>query len=542
MKEKTIKNVVTYYRVSTAEQTEGFSIDNQKTEVLNYCKAMKYNVIGEFVDAGITGTSISKRTGFKNLLKEISEKNIDAVIIWKLSRISRKTLDLFQILDYFEKYDVSLISHMDNINTSTSMGKMFVKLAGIFAEMERDNIIEQSKGGMRERARSGLWNGGTPPIGYETKEGVLTIIPEEAKTVSLIFDLYTNKGWGYSKICQHLNRNLDEHPTKKGNTWAYSTIKQVLDNPTYAGKIRWGVREDWNKKRRKGITEDFILADGQHQAVISDELWQRTQIKRKEVGKTPEKLKNMHYLLSGLAKCPECGSAMVSHRTYRKKKSGEQVYYRYYSCSKWNTHKGEVCHPNSVKADILEEQVIKEIKTFVNNPNIISEINKRIGKANDTNRIEMQIKNLEKEIQKLKSSETKYYQLLTDEGKMKILSEEKVLEMIKANKEKMEIVLNEETEYRNKLQVIKEHKLNYEKISLILQSFEKLFELADYEKKKELIHNLIKEIKIVNHKNIWERKASEIVLRFTGEDINSYIDTEDNGKKYDLIYDTAPSY
>jgi site-specific DNA recombinase len=278
--------------------------------------------------------------------------------------------------------------------------------------------------------------------------------------VKKIFDLYTNKNWGYSRICQELNRNIDQYPTKKGATWAYSTIKQVLDNPIYVGMIRWGVRKDWAKKRRKGITEDYVLAKGKHQAIINDELWDKTRQKRELVGKTPEKKSNFKYLLSGLAKCPQCGSAMVAQRSTRKNKDGSKVTYRYYSCSKWNSHKGDVCKPNSIKAELLEEQVITNIKTFINSPSVIDKLVKDFGDKKNSSEIQNNIDNISKNIKKLKAKEDKYYTLLVDEIKLKKLKEDIILDKIECISKEIESLEVTLRSYTIQLENINKNKLN----------------------------------------------------------------------------------
>lgn len=207
------------------------------------------------------------------MLRDIKthKDNIDAVIIWKLSRISRNMMDLVDIVRYFEEHNIVIISITDHIDTSSVMGKFFFYLVGAFAEMERENIVIQAKNGMKKRAEEGKWNGGKPPIGYDYhSERGLLVNENEAKTVKLIFDLYANKGWGYSKICQFLNRNLNEYATKNNKSWSYATVKQVLDNPVYAGYIRWGKQQNWSKERRKGTTEDYVLVRGNHDPIITD--------------------------------------------------------------------------------------------------------------------------------------------------------------------------------------------------------------------------------------------------------------------------------
>lgn len=518
------KNVLLYYRVSTQEQVDdGFSIPNQKRSLNKYCEAMEYTVLGEFEDLGITGTSIEEREGLKNLLKEIEKNsNIDTVIVSKLSRLSRKMLDLLQILQFLEKYDVTLIAKDDGIDTSSAFGKPMLTLIGVFAEMERDTIVSQTRSGMKEKAMQGGFNGGTPSIGYDYINKELVINENEATTVRKIFDLYTNKNWGYSRICQELNRNIEKYPTKKGATWAYATIKQVLDNPVYIGMMRWGVRKDWAKKRRKGTTDDYVLEKGKQKAIISEELWQKTRQKRELVGKTPEKKNNFKYLLSGLARCPVCGSAMVAQRSTRKNKDGSKVTYRYYSCSRWNSHKGDVCKPNSIKAELLEEQVINNLKEFIHSPSVVDKLVKDFGNKNNSIEIENNIENISKRIKRLKADEDKYYKYLVNDEMLKTFKESKLKELVDNINKESEELEQELNNYKIKLENIKKNNINAEKVAFMLKNFDKIFEKADFEKKKELLHTIIKEIIISPCGNIEGRKAKEIVLWFNGEDIMVY--------------------
>jgi len=537
----TIKNVAIYTRVSTAEQVEGYSINAQKSELEKYCSEKGYKVVGYYSDAGITGTSISQRTQFKTLLKDIETKgNIDAVLIWKLSRISRKMVDLVNILDFFDTYDVYLISTTDSIDTSTKKDKSFIYMAGIFAEMERDNIVSSLRNGMKQRAREGKWNGGITPLGYSySTENGLSIIEHEANTVKKIFELYTDKDFGYSKICQYLNVRLDLYATKNGNAWSYATVKQVLDNPVYVGKIRWGVRNDWNKKRRSGITDDYILSDGNHDSIISEDLWNRTRIKRELVGKKPEKKVNITYLISGLPKCPQCSSSMTSHRI--KKQDGSGEYYRYYACSQWANKKTE-CKPNLINAEQTEVLVVNKIKEFVNQPNVLEVIASNLGGDADLPNIEEEIKNIKSSIDKNEKDLKTYINYLSDEKKLNIIGEDNLIEKIGEINDRLSTLNIELDELEGKKSNLENSQLDYEKISFILKNFEKAFENANDDLKKQLLHNMVKEIKISPAESINNRTVKEIILHFNEVDLMkiSKINGEGGNKNYEVICDTVP--
>lgn len=539
-KNKEIKRAYIYTRVSTEEQTQGFSLEAQSDEIKKYCEYHNIAIKGEYCDAGVTGTSIAKRESFKQMLRDIktNKDNIDAIIIWKLSRIGRNMLDLVDIVRFLEEHDIVIVSITDNIDTSSMMGRFFFYLVGAFAEMERENIISQAKNGMKKRAQEGLWNGGPAPIGYNNfKDGRgLIVNQKEAEIVKAIFDMYTNKRWGYSKICQFLNNNLDIYATKNDKSWSYSTVKQVLDNPVYAGFIRWGKQQNWSKERRKGTTNEFILVKGTHDPIISEELWERTKELRKDK-KAPEKHQNMHYLLSGLAKCPECGASMVSQRSSRKRKDGSKVWYRYYCCSQW-ANKKAVCKPNLIKANLLEQQVVERIMSFVKNPNLPEILAKRLGKSTDIKELEKKLKSIEAKIKKLKADEDKYYEYLVDDKKLKILKEEKILEKISEINKEMEQLEREKENLSTQIDTIRNNTLNIEKITNMLQNFEAIFNNAPADKQKELLHTLIKEIRIKKTDKPEERLAEEIILHFSEIDLMKFGKEEDQ-KPFEVTYDTV---
>ena len=257
-------NIAIYSRVSTDKQiNDGFGIDVQKKELITEVEKQGYDY-KEYTDKGISGTSMKKRKELQRLLDDVRGGAINEVWVTKLSRLGRNTRDVLNIIYEFEKHNVVFKSTRDGIDTSNSMGKVMLQFMSIVSEMERDIIIETTKAGLDYRASLGKIYGCPPIFGYDRigsgKNSHIVINEEEAKIVKLIYKQYLN-GNGYKAICNIINgKGLK---TKDGNYFAINTVKTVLSNPLYVGKIRYNLHKDWTTKRRKGkqAEKDIIFVD-----------------------------------------------------------------------------------------------------------------------------------------------------------------------------------------------------------------------------------------------------------------------------------------
>ena len=178
-----------YIRVSTEEQAkEGYSIDAQKNNLINFCKNKNWNNLHAFVDAGYSGAK-PDRPQLQELLKQTLENKIERVVVWKIDRLSRKLRYLLKIFELLEKNKVPLISMTENFDLSTPAGKLFTSILGGFAEFERENIIQRVKAVAETRRVKKRLPLGNPPIGYKLKNDRY-IQTDEARIVRLIFELY----------------------------------------------------------------------------------------------------------------------------------------------------------------------------------------------------------------------------------------------------------------------------------------------------------------------------------------------------------------
>ena len=169
-----------YARVSTDSQLEGYSIDAQKEFLISYAKSKDYTEFEFYIDGGYSGKDLN-RPAIQRLIEDCKNHKIDAVFVFKLDRISRSQRDtLYLIEEVFNKYDVSFISMRENFDTSSPFGKAMIGVLSVFAQLERETILERTRIGLKKRAEAGLWRGGGKipfPYRYDRNTGTLVPIP-----------------------------------------------------------------------------------------------------------------------------------------------------------------------------------------------------------------------------------------------------------------------------------------------------------------------------------------------------------------------------
>ena len=235
-----IKKACVYTRVSTQEQAnEGYSIEEQERMCKAAIESKGWRYVGTFSDPGISGRTMN-RPGLQDMFSEINKGNVEAVVIYKLDRLSRKQRDTMTIIeDIFLKNDIALVSLNETLDTSTPWGRAMIGILSSFNQMESENIQVRTAMGREAKANSGGYAGGKPPIGYKAENGNLVIVPEEAEIVRLVFQLRKDGGT-YMGIADELNRR--GYRTKKGLEFKHSAVQTILNNEdTYRGNYKYGV-------------------------------------------------------------------------------------------------------------------------------------------------------------------------------------------------------------------------------------------------------------------------------------------------------------
>ena len=287
-----------YGRVSTENQLENYSIEEQTERLTAYCKAKDITIVKFYTDGGYSGGNVN-RPGLQQMLGDIAAGIIDTVIVYKLDRLSRSQKDTLMLIeDKFLANHVDFVSINENFDTSTPFGRAMIGILSVFAQLEKDQITERFTMGRVGRARNGYFHGGAyAPTGYDYADGNLVVNEYEALQVRELYERFASghtlhSCWIYMQ---------DKYTTKYGGWKSETLVRNVLKNEVYLGKVKF-----------KGK-----LYSGNHTPIISQDLYDRVQqmflnsskSDAAQTGRTytrsPFKAKT---LLSNLIYCQKCGA------------------------------------------------------------------------------------------------------------------------------------------------------------------------------------------------------------------------------------------
>jgi len=306
-----------YVRVSTDEQAkEGYSIRAQIDKLKNYVQIKEWGLYKVYADEGISGKNITDRPAINELLADIKVGNVNNVVVYKIDRLTRNTRDLIELSEIFNEYNCSFNSLMESIDTQTASGRMFLKIIGIFAEFERENIIERITLACEKKVKEGYTLANfTTSYGYDREKGerIQTVNKQEANIVKEIFTMFVEGNMSYNAICKNLNHRGIK--PKLGEVWGNASVRNLLRNANYIGNVRYGVDDK----------ERYFEAEGKHEAIIPEELFNQAQSKMsKNKSKSLTKRPREDNYFSGTMYCGLCGARLISHAEYKTYKNGEK--------------------------------------------------------------------------------------------------------------------------------------------------------------------------------------------------------------------------
>ena len=365
-----------YTRKSTDEglEKEFNTLEAQREAGENYVRSMKHQgwvILPEhYDDGGFSGGSL-KRPALKQLLADVEKGKVDMIVVYKIDRLTRSLLDFAQLVQTFEKHHCSFVSVTQHFNTCDSMGKLTLNILLSFAQFERELGAERVRDKIAASKKKGMWTGGPVPLGYDTKNKKLVINKEEAEIIRFIFEDYKRTQSQFQTL-----RDVNEkgfipksRTTKSGRvitkgSFNHAMISNILNNPVYIGKVQY-----------KGE-----LYDGQHKAIITQELWDETKkMRRQNLGNAFRQSRVIkHTLLKGLLEC-ECCGAMTPTRS----KHGNR-YYEYYTPLKKIKEGAKFtnCHIGSIAAGEIDAFVIDKIKNIFQAAEMHQVLLKELEKSN----------------------------------------------------------------------------------------------------------------------------------------------------------------
>jgi len=538
------RQVAVYVRKSKITES-GKSIEIQKEKCIALACA-HFDVLESdiliYEDEGKSGF-YADRPKYKMMLHDIEKNKVRAVVCYKIDRISRRTIDLLNLIQQMDQKGIAFASVSDReIDTSSRTGKIMIALLSAIAEFERDIIAERITDNMYELAKEGRWLGGECPLGYSSKKEKLTVggrkttinhlepVPEEQRAVKRLYKLFGQTA-SYSATCTALN---DEgFKTKKGKKFTATAVKNILQNPVYAiadadmksyftsfdvaiwadesafdgkrGMMAYNKTEQtkevdhdsraldpkYTQKLLRRDIKDWIVSVGKHDGIISGEDWIRAQsliagvsrdnaIRPKETSKA---------LLSGLVRCIGCGGRMIVRTDSGRYNPDGSVRFRYICEVKYRKKGGCKSSPN-VRGQELDTFVVEQIQSISMTGNSLYN---EIVNTNDT--LLLATKETEQEIVRLR----KRLSQIDDDIQSQIANLRTAPESLKQNIYADIGVLNEERETKQsqmdelvKMRDSQDAQLTeITRVSKTIADFPRMLALADYENKLQLLRRIV---------------------------------------------------
>jgi site-specific DNA recombinase len=378
-----------YIRVSTDRQAkEGDSLEEQESELKKFCDFRGFQIHQIYIERGKSGGN-TNRPEYQKLAKDIEAKKINAIIVKKLDRLSRSLLDFEQLMTRLQANEVEFISLRESFDTTTAMGKAMLRVALVFAQLEREQTAERITDVMQYRASLGLHNGGHPPFGYVCVNKEWVIFQKEKEIVELIFSRFRELK---STLLVATTLNDIGLKARRGKLWDCRQILKILQSPTYLGHRKW---------------KDQVFKNT-HPPIIAEKYFQ-------EVGailkKRLHKFNSLNAPFQKLLTCGDCSSVMTP--CYSLNHAKNKFYY--YRCSRTGQSGvkfKKACSLKQVSFKGITDRILEAISQFTGST-YLNSIESKVSQHNreiedDQSIIRTQIQTLEGKEIVLKEHQNKF--------------------------------------------------------------------------------------------------------------------------------------
>lgn len=370
------------YARQSVDREDSISIESQ----IDFCKyELRGEPYKEYIDKGYSGKD-TNRPSFKRLMEDIKQGEIEAVIVYKLDRISRSILDFSTMMEVFQKNKVEFVSSTEKFDTSSPIGRAMLNICIVFAQLERETIQKRVADAYYSRSQKGFYMGGRIPYGFQiistVIDGVKTScyepVPQEVEQIKLMYDLYSQPEVSLTDVIHYFNKRNIKH--LRGRAWNTARLSELLRNPIYvqadadvydfyksqgANIVNnaadfIGTNACYLYKGETGNRKQYDLRDkhlvlAPHQGIVSSAEWLSCRIKclNNRQSAIPRKPKNSW--LTGKTKCRKCGYALTVRANKQKR--------RYLVCSANVSHSTNRCSgPGTLHAEHLENVILDEIR------------------------------------------------------------------------------------------------------------------------------------------------------------------------------------
>ena len=357
--------VAGYCRVSTDQDDQVNSFEAQKRYFKEYIESCPDWVLYEiYADEGISGTTTKRRTQFNRMINDAYEGKFHMIITKEVSRFSRNILDTITYTRELKAIGIGVVFMTDRINTLQPEAEMLLSFLATLAQEESRRTSSRVVWGQTRQMERGVVFGQSL-LGYDVREGVLTINPEGAEIVRLIFHKYAVEQVGTSEIARYLTTK-GYYTCRGSEKWHPNTVIKILNNEKYVGDLvqKKTYTPDFltHEKKTNNGEVPFVTIENHHEPIVSREVWNMTQERLRQNNKhrKGDGGHSNRYVFSGKIKCGECGSSFVGRFKYLKDKSKV----RRWSCGTATNEGAGACDVGKL---VRDDDAIQMLKTAIRN-------------------------------------------------------------------------------------------------------------------------------------------------------------------------------